>query len=286
MINQIDNSLPGDPNHIETKRGNYLQLNAHEAEAIRQYTGSGNVMINMLFNTDIVSIVPRLQHWAWADESIETFLNLDVVVNTIGLYSALLKAHLYHQSNFDTQEHPGFLYRGSTGDHHSDGFKSFTTDPAMAESFGNDVYGVPFPDDIPFISSMDIYNYAPNSSRREEREYLFSPFCNITPLGEVNLFSRRRPAYILKKRKIQYSKESLPSDINENLRVMANNISRYTQVTREITELKRRQKFDTEYEALVSERETINMSYKKASEEVLNYIAFQCAMLDEAHGVS
>lgn len=269
-------------NEIETKRGNYLLLTSEEAEAIRQYTSRGHVMMNMVFNTDIVSVLPRLKHWARADENIESSLNLDVVSNVINLYGALLKSYDYHRDDDDLQKHPAFLFRGSTGNHHSDGFKSFTKTRAMAESFGNKVFEVPFPEDIPYLSKEDIYNYAPNTSRREETEYLFSPFCDIKPLYSKNdhFFPR---SYTLSKIEIEYSLDNLPSDINENLKVMANTISKYTKNTRTIEDLERRQNFDSDFEKASLEHFEIVETYKKISEQVLNFIAYQCAKLNTAH---
>ena len=199
-----------DCNGIETKKGNYLLLNANEVEAIKQFTGNGNVMMNMLFNTDIDSLLPRLKHWARADENIELFLDVDVVNNVINLYSALLKSYRYHHSDSDAQEHPHILFRGSTGAHHSDGFKSFTVDRAMAESFGDVIFEVTFPDDVPYMSPDDIYNYAPHTSRREEKEYLFSPFSDIEPFYSKGSFLGRPHGYILSKREIQYSIDNFP----------------------------------------------------------------------------
>lgn len=285
QLEQIENPLPSDCNEIETKKGNYLLLDVNEVEAIKQYTGFGNVRMNMLFNSDIDSVIPRLQHWARADENIEKFLDKDVVDNIINLYSALLKSYDYHNSDADVQEHPSYLYRGSTGDHHSDGFKSFTETQAMAESFGNTTFIIPFPKDIPYLSKEDIFNYAPHTSRREETEYLFSPFCDIKPIDSKDPFSNSS-TYVLSKKEFLSSKDNLPSDINENLKIMAEDIFRYKKNLRDIERFERYKVFDDDYQKILSEANKIRESYKKTSEEVLNYIISKCAELNKTHVVN
>jgi len=278
----IENSIPDDSKTIETKKGNYLLLDVNEADAIKQYTGRGNVRMNMLFNNDIDSIIPRLKHWARADESIDKFLKEDVVSNIIHLYSALLKAYDYHHSDADVQDHPRFLYRGSTGNHHSYGFKSFTEKRAMAESFGETVFEVSFPEDIPYLSNDDIFNYAPHTSRREESEYLFSPFCDIKPLKSNEPFVRVH-AYVLSKKEIQYSEDNLPTDINEPLKFLAESILRYKEVLHTIEHLERWQAYDDDYQKALSKASEIRESYKQKSEEVLNFIMYKCAELKQTH---
>jgi len=279
---EIEKPLPSDCNEIETKKGNYLSLNTNEVEAIKQYVGRGNVMMNMLFNSDLDSIIPGLQHWARADENIEKFLDKDNVDNVINLYSALLKSYKYHNSDTDVQEHPAYLYRGSTGVHHSDGFKSFTEAKAMAESFGNKIFQIPFPKDIPYLSKEDIFNYAPHTSRREEREYLFSPFCEIKPIGPKGFFERAR-YYVLSKNELIYSKDNLPSDINESLRVMTENILRYKNNLLNIEHFERYKIFDDNYQKILSEQQEIRDSYRATSKEVLNYIISKCSELNRTH---
>lgn len=266
---------------VETKRGNYLSLTPEEAEAIKQYAGYGNVVMNMLFNTDIDSVLQRLQYWARADENIGSFLDIGVVNNVVHLYGALLKSFKYHSENNEGQDHTPRLYRGSTGIHHSDGFKSFTGKKQMAESFGNIVFEIAFPAGIPFLSGEDINNYAPHTSRREEDEYLFSPFCNIDSVNPKDPFSSRISKYKLSKKEIDFSIDSYPDDINENLSMMAKKISEFRSNARTIEGFERWQVFDSDYEKALQEREEIRKSYQKISEEVLNFIKYQCARLEE-----
>jgi hypothetical protein len=74
-------------------------------------------------------------------------------------------------------------------------------------------------------------------------------------------------------------REYLPSNIGENLRIMAENILKYKNNARTIEDLQRRQILDADYKMVLLEQEGI-------SKEVFNFIAYQCARLNEAHSVN
>ncbi len=282
--------LPSMDDEIETKRGNYLFLNPLEANAIKYYTGHGSVWMNMLFNTDIGIVLPRLRRWARADEMVDGALKKDDVDKIIYLYSALLKAQDWHNSPFDAEEHPGTLYRGSRGNTDSDGFQSFTRKEAMAECFGSTIFIIKVPKDIPYLSEDDIFNYATHSSRREEQEYLFPPFCEYKSIYEnPNLlgFRSKRDHYHLSKTNITYSLDNLPADINVNLTQMGKLIARYRTVLYSQEHFKIHNALDDpRYLALANERDEISNSYKILSEQVLNYINFNCAEVERNHVIN
>lgn len=283
ILTEEERSVPiSDP---ETKNGNYLLLNKAEVEAIKAYTGSDSVWMNALFTTNVSDVLKRLKHRARSDKVVEQRFSEEIIEMIVDLYSALLKAHRFHQSSEDYQDHPSRLYRGISGYNHSSGFKSFSTKRAMAESFGDKIFEIEFPKDIPFLSPQDIYNYAPYTSRREEDEYLFSPFCEIVSDKSSLLSRRKRWGEKLVLREIKRSGNNLPTDVAENLRIMAELITEYNENLLELERFVRWSDYESsQYQAAVARGTKIEEYYRFLSEQIVNYIEQRCGLLHEELG--
>ena len=152
----------------------------------------------------------------------------------------------------------------------------------MGQGLQKKVFEIRFPQAIPFLSHYDIYNYAPHTSRREEEEYLFSPFCEIKTDSTHLLSAKRKKDEVLVLREIKSSQDTVPVDIDSNLRLMAKLILSYKQILRNLEDFQRWNDHDSEnYRTTLNQKKKLKESYKILSEQVLNYIEQQCALLHE-----
>ena len=167
---------------------NDANLTLDELKALEQYQCFSYNM-NLLFQSNLPDIYEMFDKREIVhSRTIFTRFDIEDIVN---LYSAIYKIYT---NKIDTDPYfcdalkSTILHKGIRSKKviSSLGFKSFSLDRDIADGFSlysdnsDIVHGVvidaKFPGNIPFVTSDDLFKYVPFSGRREEKEFLFSPF--------------------------------------------------------------------------------------------------------------